>query len=107
MVIQFDIIIPTNNGVLHCAYFKRTGEVTSVEVVSRAIGKGTQMSIEKAHQLPGHYNENSTRKTTKQLEWKITCDALKSCENCAVAKAQQKNVHKESSGKRATEPNER
>ena len=30
-----------------------------------------------------------------------------SCENCAVAKAQQENVYKESNGKRATEPNER
>ena len=43
----------------------------------------------------------------KKMEWKTTRGALKPCKNCViVVKAQQKNVHKESSRKRATEPNE-
>ena len=51
MVIIFDIIIPTKNGALYCACFKRTGGSNNDEIASGAIGKGTQMSIDKAHQL--------------------------------------------------------
>ena len=65
------------------------------------------MRIAKVHELLRHFNESSTQKTTKQLGRKINQDALKPCEHCAVAKEKQKNVHKESSGKRATDPNER
>ena len=90
MIILSDIIIPTKNGALYCACSKRTGEVSNDEIASGAIGKGTQMSIEKAHQLLGHCNENATGQTTKQLDWRITHEALKPCNNCAEAKAQQK-----------------
>ena len=75
MVIKFDIIIPTKRGALFYACLKRTQDVTS-----GAIEKGTQMSITKLHELLGHFNENiAMQKTTKQLEWKITRDALKLC----------------------------
>ena len=68
MTIVFDTIIPTKNGALYYTCFKRTGGVSNDEIASGVIGKGTQISIEKAHQLLGHCNENATRQTAKQLE---------------------------------------
>ena len=99
MVIKFDIIIPTKHGVLFCACLKRTREVAS-----GAIGKGTQMSIAKAYELLGHYNENATQKTVEQLKWRITHGMLNPCENCTVCKgtteecAQRKQQQKVSQG---------
>ena len=55
IVIKFDIIILTKRKALFCACLKHTQEVAS-----GAIGKGTQMSITKAYELPGHCNENTT-----------------------------------------------
>ena len=61
MTIVFDIIIPTKNEALQYACFKRTGEVNNDKILSGATGKSNQMSIEKAHQLIRHCNENATQ----------------------------------------------
>lgn len=95
MSINFDIVIPTTKGALYCACFKR--KRANGEVHGAALGEGTEMNINRAHTLLGHKSEDSTRKTAKQLGWRITRGSLKPCESCAISKAKQKNVPKERS----------
>ena len=65
--IKFDIVIPTKHGAIYAGYFKRKDEVSGA-----APEAGTQMNIEKAHQLLGHCSEATTRKMAKVLEWTIS-----------------------------------
>lgn len=62
------------------------------------------MNIVKAHQLLGHKNEGTTRRTAKALGIQITRGSLPACEACAVSKAKQKNVSKKSKQGRVTIP---
>lgn len=103
LTIKFDIVIPTKNGALYCACLKRKQD----DVHGGILGEGTEMNVAKAHALLGHCNELSTRRTASYLDWKITQGALKTCESCAIGKARQKNVPKQSSGEKAKEPNGR
>jgi len=54
------------------------------------------MSVDKAHQLLGHVGEAETRAIARRFGWKLTRGSLKQCESCAIGKAKQKNVRKES-----------
>jgi hypothetical protein len=66
------------------------------------------MSINKAHALLGHCNEDATRKVARGLGWTITRGSLKPCAHCAIAKAKQKNTVKVSvSEDKAKKPGER
>ena len=65
------------------------------------------MSANKAHQLLGHGHEGATRSTAAYLGWQLVKGSWQVCQSCAEAKAQQKNVPKESSSEKATEPNGR
>ena len=65
---------------------------------------GSKMNIQKAHELLGHGDEESTRKTAQELGWILTRGTLKPCLYCAKAKAKQKNVCKESTAPKAEVP---
>jgi hypothetical protein len=102
-MIIFDIVIHTMHGALFCACFKRNG----TETCGSTVENETKMSVHRAHALLGHTNENKTGKTAKYLDWELSRGELKPCEDCALAKAKQKNVPKSREGShKATKPNE-
>lgn len=57
--IKFDIVIPTANGALYCAYLKRQVDVTNI------IKSEIALTINQAHMPLGHMNEERTRLTAK------------------------------------------
>lgn len=48
--------------------------------------------VKTARERLGHCDEDKTRKTAKQLGWKLTRGSLPQCEGCTEARAQQKNI---------------
>ena len=48
------------------------------------------MNINTAHYLLGHRNEDSTRKTAKQMGWELTRGSLKPFKCCTKSKTKQK-----------------
>ena len=101
--LNFDIVVRTNRGLLFCCYIKRDGP----REISGAVSEKAKMSANKAHQLLGHGHEGATRSTAAHLGWQLVKGSWQVCQSCAEAKAQQKNVPKESSSEKATEPNGR
>jgi hypothetical protein len=94
--IRFDIVIPTPKGALYCMYYKRAGEMAMSVTDS-----GTKMNIMKAHDLLGHCGEDMTRSAAKLMGWVLSGPWIP-CESCAITKAKQKNVPKESEHEKAT-----
>jgi hypothetical protein len=84
----FDILIPTNKGMLLAMYFKRNTEIAGAMQDDHV----TKMTIGQAHNMLGHADEASTRKTAKELNIEIVRGTMQPCEHCAVAKAKQNNV---------------
>ena len=97
--ITFDIVILTVRGAIFACRFIRDADINAVST-----DVGVRMNIEKAHRLLGHGDEESTRHTAKQLGWVITRGNMKPCLACAKAKAKQKNISKQSTSPKATEP---
>jgi len=62
------------------------------------------MNIQKAYGLLGHWNEESTRKITKQLQEVITHGKRKPCEHCSKSKVNQNKVCKESTAPKEKHP---
>jgi hypothetical protein len=60
-----------------------------------AMDQGTKMNIMKAHDLLGHCSEDMTWSTAKSMGW-VLSGGWRPCKSCAMAKAKQKNVPKES-----------
>ena len=61
--------------------------------------------INQAHQMLGHAAEDKMRQTAKLLGWHLI-GKLQQCEDCAISKAKQKNLHKQVKNP-ATEKGER
>jgi hypothetical protein len=72
----FNIVVNTPKGALYVGTFCRKG---ADEVIRGAVDKAPTYSINKAHALQGHNNENNI--------WTITSGSLGMCESCANAKA--------------------
>ena len=62
------------------------------------------MNIQKTHELIGHGDEESTRKTALELGWVVSCGRLKPCLHCAKARVKDKNECKESTASKADAP---
>ena len=105
MAIKFDIKIPTPKGAIYAMYFNRSCELANPSVQSAL--PTPKMSIEKAHRLLGHLNEEETRRTAKALGWELTRGTLKPCDGCTKGKAKQRNVPKVSDHVKSTESNGR
>ena len=100
--IVFDVVIPTPKGAIYCAYLKRrNAEVASASKSNKVI------SVNLAHQIFGHGDESSTRKTAKALGFEISRGTLKPCKACAAAKAKQKNLPSHGEHVTSTENNGR
>ncbi len=98
-VINFDIVIPTAHVAIFACQFIRDADVCVV-----CTDVGTKMNIQEAHELLGHDDEESTRKTALELSWILSQGMLKPCLHCAKAKAKQKNVCKESTAPKTDVP---
>jgi hypothetical protein len=101
-VIDFDIVVPTEKGAIYACKFTCT-----VEVATASAENTMRVNINIAHCLLGHRNEDSVRKTAKELGWVLTRGTLKPCEYCARSKAKQKNVRRESIAQKAEVPGHR
>ena len=85
--IVFDIVISTPKGAIYCAYLKRKNvKVASASKANKLI------SVNLAHQIFGHGDETSTRKTAKTLGFELNRGTVKPCVSCTAAKAKQKNT---------------
>ena len=65
------------------------------------------ISINQAHTLLGHCDENATEHSTAALGWMIRKGPMKPCESCTTSKARQINVCKKSTSVKASAPNGR
>ena len=105
VTLDFDILIPTPEGVLYAMYVER--ETPAGEVVGVASDQKMRMSVQQAHRKLGHCGEEETRKIDKALGWTITRGSMLPCVACAEAKAKQKNVPKVSDHEPTTDTNGR
>ena len=94
--------MPTENGAIYACKFARTVEVAAVHTSTPV-----KFNINIAHCLLGHRNEDSVRKTARELGWVLTRGTLKPCKHCARSKANQKNVQKESGAPKSEVPGQR
>ncbi len=82
---------------------------TSEETIMKAkeaLKKIFKINVKRAHEYLGHLREDTTRLTAKYLGMNLLRGTLPVCKSCAIAKAKQKNVPKETSGvNQATEFN--
>jgi hypothetical protein len=109
-LIMFDLVIRMKNGVLFCAKFTRNiwesetanSVIQTVESNSKIAKKILKVNIKHAHECFGHMNEIATRKTAEQLGMELSWTGFATCESCAIGKAQQRNVPKESLREKAT-----
>ena len=60
----FNIKITTKNGVIFCAYLWREYEIAAI-----LTSTGKTISIEKAHMMTGHHDEEQTHKIALGLGW--------------------------------------
>jgi hypothetical protein len=120
----FDSVIRTWGGALYCARFCRnknspsqdcnvasvasnTSEETTTKA-KEALKKIFKINVKWAHEYLGHLSKDTTRLTAKYLGMNLVHGTLPVCKLCAIAKAKQKNVPKETSGaSKATEFNGR
>jgi len=89
--IVFDIVIPTPKGMLYAMYLKHDTDIAGISADVKV-----KMTVQQAHSLLGHSNEEATHKSAKALGWDLKPGDLQPCAACAAAKAKQKNVPKES-----------
>ena len=84
-VVNYDIVVSTEKGAVCACKF-----VWEAELASVGIDAGTWANVNTAHCLLGHKNEDSTRKTSKELGWVFMHGTLKAFEHCMKLKAIQK-----------------
>ena len=104
--IDFDIVIRTQRGAVFACRFIRD----EAELSAGSVEKGPRlkkMNVQKAHDLMGHMHEDQVQKAMNNLEVTLTRGTLGQCKHCAIAKAKQKNVCKESRAKKSSKVCER
>jgi hypothetical protein len=113
--IVFDLVIRKKNGVLSCAKFTRNicksemanSVIQTVESGSKIAKKIVKVNIKRAHECFGHMHEIATTGLRAQLGMELSRTGFATCESCAIRKAQQCNVPKESFGEIASTLNRR
>ena len=68
--------------------------VHTMEIATASTENMVKLNTNMAHCLLGHRNEDSMRKTARELGWILMHGMLMPCEHCARSKAKQKNVQK-------------
>ena len=108
--IKFDHAIRVGSSVLFGTILKTVNNKNDVVAASsdqNKPAKETRMSVREAHIKFGHMGEHDTRNTAKACGYSLKRGTFGVCESCAIAKAKQKSIAKESRGEPATKPNER
>jgi len=67
-----------------------------VDIMGISADVKVKLTVQQAHSLLGHSNEEAMCKSAKALGWDLKPGGLQPCEACAAAKAKQKIVLKES-----------
>ena len=102
--VRFDIKIATKKGAIYCGMLKRS-DAQATETESVHYGVGTKISPQMAHALLGHACMRTTTEAAKHMGWILSEGNGKPCQDCAEAKAKQKNIPKITEGKKADVPN--
>ncbi len=76
--------------------------IQTVESGSKIAKKILKVNIKHANECFDHMNEIATLKTAAQLGIELSWTGFATCESCAIGKAQQRNVPKESLEEKAT-----
>ena len=99
--ITFDRVMHTENG------FVVGIDIIPIvdESANTVLSRGAKIHIQKLHEILGHASEDVVRKTAGYYGWDIF-GKFEKCENCAISKAKQKGVNKESKVRSST-PGER
>jgi hypothetical protein len=61
-----------------------------------------KVNVKCAHECLGHSSENTIQKTAAQLGTVLSRTAFSTCKACAIRKAKQCNIPKETLGEKAT-----
>eukprot|EP00957_Ditylum_brightwellii_P132373 10094246-Ditylum_brightwellii.AAC.1 len=101
--VVFNTQIPAKEGLIFAVYINGKHN-TEMANAGTEVQRDFCLNINKAHGLLGHADEERCRAAAKNLGWVITCGKLNACELCAVGKAHQKNVPKESEHSKSTDP---
>ncbi len=108
--IVIDILVCPQNGALYCARFTRKldkpqtanpvvqGDEDSLKVAKKIL----KVNIKWAHDCLGHMNKDVTCKIVAQLGMDLSRTGFQTCEACAIGKAKQCNIPKETSREKAT-----
>jgi hypothetical protein len=87
----FDIIIPTNKGLLFSLYFWREMEIAG----AMADGvKTKQMMANEAHDKFGHADDAATQKAAKEQGVKIVRGNMKPCAACTLSERPSKRLYR-------------
>jgi hypothetical protein len=93
---SFDQVIKSPTGyLLGIQMIPQTGSETAVAMI-----EGHSVGVDTLHYLLGHASEAKVRATGKFFGW-IVKGKMTKCEECAISKAKQKSVPKESGSKAA------
>ncbi len=63
------------------------------------VKKILKINVKQAHEYLGHLSKDTTRKMAKRLGMTLSRGSLPVCKPCTIAKAKQRNIPKETSGK--------
>ena len=85
----FNIKIMTKNDVIFCVYLQRDNEISAI-----LASTGMAMSIEKAHIMARHHDEEQTHKSLVELGWSLKKGLMMPCKACSVGKAMQLAISK-------------
>jgi len=99
----FDRTIKSGNGFILGVEMMRT--TSNRETAAVALAAGTKVKYERFHGMVGHLGETRVRAMAKHLGIILTGQASR-CEDCAVSKARQANLNKETENTSET-PGER
>ena len=93
----------TENGVIFCAYLHREDKISAI-----LANTGVTMSIEKAHIMTRHHDEEQTCQIELELGWSLKKGPMMPCTFSSVGKAKQlmTNKHLDAS-KKATRAGKR
>ena len=89
MKLVFDIKIMTKSSLIFYAYLLREYKIAAIMVSIR-----TTMSIEKAHIMTGHHDEEQTHRIALELVWPLKKELMMPCKACLIGKARQLAVNK-------------
>ena len=108
MKVVFDTKLTTRRGAIYCMYLKKLPpNETATSSVEEPTDDAPAMNINRAHEVFGHCDENTTRKIASAMGVRLVRGCMTPCEACGLAKAKQKNVPKVSRHIKAKVPNER